>query len=74
MPISPLCGQVYVEVWEPGDFGMAWDSNEAQGVASKLSHDFDATIGTNWDRIEDAGGEPPGDNDDNDENDGQEIT
>lgn len=53
---------------------MAWDSNEAQGVASKLSHDFDATIGTNWDRIEDAGGEPPGDNDDNDENDGQEIT
>ena len=44
----------YIEVWNPTDFQMSWNSNDAVCVAETLYDNFDANQGTNWDAIETA--------------------
>jgi len=44
----------YIEAWNPTDFQMPWNSNDAMCVAETLYDNFDANQGTNWYAIETA--------------------
>lgn len=51
----PMC---YIESWTPGDFdsivkkaSSSWLRTKHVETANKLGHNFDAGLGTNWDRV-----------------------
>lgn len=54
----PMC---YLEAWTPEDFcldenneakdDIDWSERRWKRMASRLGHEFDASIGTNWDRV-----------------------
>lgn len=54
----PMC---YIEAWTPEDFDLDkdgepkddtdWKSRLWTRIASRLSHEFDASVGTNWARV-----------------------
>lgn len=54
----PMC---YLEAWTPEDFDLDengepkddvdWGARKWKRVASRLGHEFDAGVGTNWDRV-----------------------
>lgn len=54
----PMC---YLEAWTPEDFDLDengepkdevdWKSRVWKRVAARLGHEFDASVGTNWERV-----------------------
>lgn len=54
----PMC---YLEAWTPEDFDLDdsgspkdeadWTARRWKRVASRLGHEFDASVGTNWVRV-----------------------
>lgn len=54
----PMC---YLEAWTPEDFDVDgngepkeevdWNERRWRRIAARLGHEFDASIGTNWDRV-----------------------